>query len=320
MRLLSLALPLFLFACAHSAPPPATPSPCAPSAPPPAASPSNAPNETATANSPASLWDQDPVRLASFPSAYTLNRPTPQQGEPPVQLKKMEQKANKITDDEDWFRKNGLTMPEWEVPNRFRNIKGDSPADIPATYRDNMLVKAIRGEAYAIAVYGHTFAETSYVALLDAHHHPVAIYDVEDVLRPLNTVLSGVAIPAEITWGALHEGVLYLQSAHRTYASSSKGKNAYITAIDFASGEVMWQSEPLVANAQNFILRGDSIVCGYGFTAEPDFIYVLSRSTGAVTSKIPVKSGPSYLIEKDQKLFVRTYDTDYVFGISGGKP
>jgi hypothetical protein len=31
--------------------------------------------------------------------------------------------------------------------------------------------------------------------------------------------------------------------------------------------------------------------------------------------KVSVKSGPEILVEKDGRLFVRTYDTDYVFDL-----
>jgi hypothetical protein len=59
----------------------------------------------------------------------------------------------------------------------------------------------------------------------------------------------------------------------------------------------------------------EHLICGYGFTAEPDFLYVLERATGKTVSKVPLKSGPDFLIEKDGELFVRTYDTDYVFTV-----
>ena len=29
--------------------------------------------------------------------------------------------------------------------------------------------------------------------------------------------------------------------------------------------------------------------------------------------RVAVKSGPSHLVEKENRLFLRTYDTDYVF-------
>lgn len=110
--------------------------------------------------------------------------------------------------------------------------------------------------------------------------------------------------------------MLYVAHGHRTYAKSSHGMNAYLTAIDLRSGKPLWHSAPLVANATNFtFLDDDHLVTGYGFTAEPDFLYVLRAKDGAAVAKIPLKSGPSYLLRKDGRLFVRTYDRDYVFRV-----
>ena len=77
--------------------------------------------------------------------------------------------------------------------------------------------------------------------------------------------------------------------------------------------EVLWQSQALVSNSSNFDIREGSIITGYGFTDEDDYIYVLDRYTGEVLQQEPVASGPDYLIIKDDKLYVRTYDKNYVY-------
>jgi hypothetical protein len=111
--------------------------------------------------------------------------------------------------------------------------------------------------------------------------------------------------------------MLYVSNFHRTYARSSKGANAYLTAIDLATHRIVWRSQPLVANANNFVVVGDTIVSGYGFTAEPDYLYVVNKHTGSILQRLPVKSGPEYLVRRDDRLFVRTYDTDYLLRIAG---
>ena len=45
----------------------------------------------------------------------------------------------------------------------------------------------------------------------------------------------------ELVWAREANGVLYAENAHLTYASSSYGQNAYITAIDH-SGKRLWRS------------------------------------------------------------------------------
>lgn len=120
-------------------------------------------------------------------------------------------------------------------------------------------------------------------------------------------------IEQRITWAAIEDSVLYIAHSHSTYAASSKNMNAYITAINLKDYSLIWRSKPLVNNCSNFEICGDMIVCGYGFTAEPDFLYALDKQSGAILQTLPLKSGPSYIIKKNDMIFVRTYNTDYVF-------
>jgi hypothetical protein len=102
---------------------------------------------------------------------------------------------------------------------------------------------------------------------------------------------------------------------HNTYARSSKGRTGYVTAINIKDNRVLWTSPALISNARNFEVIDDYLITGYGFTEEPDFLFVLRRKTGDVIQKIKLKSGPDYIIRKNNDIYVRTYDTDYVFRI-----
>ena len=100
-----------------------------------------------------------------------------------------------------------------------------------------------------------------------------------------------------------------------TYARSSRGMNAYITAIDTRTNRVLWRSQPLVSNSNNFEVIGNLIVSGYGFTAEPDYLYLLDKKTGDVRQRLAVKSKADYIIHKNNKIYVRAYDTDLVVNL-----
>jgi hypothetical protein len=89
----------------------------------------------------------------------------------------------------------------------------------------------------------------------------------------------------------------------------------YLTAIDIKDKRVLWHSPALISNSRNFEVVDDHLITGYGFTEEPDFLYVLRRKTGDVIQKIKLKSGPDYIIRKNNDIFVRAYDTDYIFRI-----
>jgi len=74
----------------------------------------------------------------------------------------------------------------------------------------------------------------------------------------------------------------------------------------------LWRSPALVANARTFVVTGDLIVAGYGFTAEPDFLYLLDRRSGKVLHQLPVPSAPESIKLRDGRLHVRTYDRQVV--------
>lgn len=72
---------------------------------------------------------------------------------------------------------------------------------------------------------------------------------------------------------------LIAQVTYNGYAKDSGGKNGYLAAFDSATGALAWTSAPLVSNSYETFVSGGSIVTGYGFTAEPDFLYVLDLTT-----------------------------------------
>ena len=117
-----------------------------------------------------------------------------------------------------------------------------------------------------------------------------------------------------IRWAQIVEDKLYVSVAHYGYASEEPN-NAYILAIDLTSNQLLWKSQPLVANSSNFQVFGDTIICGYGFTAEPDYIYLLNRYTGDIAQTIPVVSAPEQFEIRGTTLYVATYNTAYEFEI-----
>ena len=99
------------------------------------------------------------------------------------------------------------------------------------------------------------------------------------------------------------------------YARSSYGRNAYITAIDLKTKKRLWRSPALVANAKNFVLAGRYLVTGYGFTAEPDYLYLLDQKTGRVVEWLKLPSAPERITRHGNRLTVRTYDHDVVVAL-----
>jgi hypothetical protein len=85
-----------------------------------------------------------------------------------------------------------------------------------------------------------------------------------------------------------------------------------VGAVDLETSRPLWRSPALVANARTFVVTGDLIVSGYGFTAEPDFLYLLDRRTGKVLDRLAVPSAPEVIKLRGDRLHVRTYDRQIV--------
>jgi hypothetical protein len=112
----------------------------------------------------------------------------------------------------------------------------------------------------------------------------------------------------QVVWAREAAGVLYVETAHSTYASSSHGLNAYLNAVDLKRKRLLWRSPALVANAANFVLFDDVIVSGYGFTAERDYLYALDRKNGRVVGRLLLPSAPDRIRRYGNRLVVDTYD------------
>ncbi len=292
--------------------PPAEPAAVEPGAPP------SAP-EVAGPSLAASSTPLHVVEVEVPPFAHTTPKRvngTTSAGRDLLRLAKESEARNQIIDDAEWFARNDVTLPAFGAG--LPGLRGPRPEAVPAALRGAPFHLAIpQADGGLVALYGAPAEGPRYVLGLDAAGVPTFALDFAALLRApgAEPEVEGL-VTQGIRWAVLDDGVLYVSSFHRTYAKTSLGKNAFITAVDPATGELRWQSAPLVSNAANFVLWDGFVVSGYGFTAEPDFMLVLDQATGATLSKTPVKSGPSYLVRKGDQLLVRTYDTDYVFGVA----
>jgi hypothetical protein len=109
-------------------------------------------------------------------------------------------------------------------------------------------------------------------------------------------------------WAQESGDALYVEMAHSTYASSSYDRNGYVTAIDLTTKRAVWRSPALVANADTFLVQKRYLVTGYGFTKEPDYLYLLDRATGKVVDRLALPSAPEKITWQQGLIRVRTYD------------
>lgn len=108
------------------------------------------------------------------------------------------------------------------------------------------------------------------------------------------------------------DGKLYFNEACQSYSREAGGRCSSLLRVDVAKAAVDWRTPPLVSN-NVLILHGPWVIAGYGFTAEPDFLHLVDRRTGAVVAKQRLDSAHSYLDVRGNRLHVVTYDSIYVF-------
>jgi hypothetical protein len=265
------------------------------------------------------VLNYEPQKLSRPPFSYYLAAPDTSAIDT-VRLVQLSSQPNDITDEEAWFERNDLVLPAWQVPNPFRGTEGNLPDWVPERFKDCIIVNAIRCPDAMFLVYGQDFSQGRYLLAIDTARGVIRYgYDLElFTLAPEYVVEDREFIRQALVWADERNGVLYLAHSHRTYATSSRGMNGYLTAVDPQARKILWRSRPLVCNSRNFEIVGDCIVAGYGFTAEPDYLYVLNRFTGAVLGRTKLKTAPDYIILRNDSLFVRCYDTDYIFRIVEG--
>lgn len=217
-------------------------------------------------------------------------------------LKQASVKQNAITDDAEWFAHNGLSHPDITPGDR-----SGLPAAIPREMDGMRLTRAFPSGGGTLLLFSPRF-----LVGVDKASRPLFAFDFASYAFSPKTKDRSFS-EQDLTSAAVVDDILYVAHGHRTYAKDSGGQNAYISAYSLSEQKMIWCSRPLVCNSNNFLVIGDVIVSGYGFTAEPDFLYQLNRWTGEVLDTIPVKSGPDYILKKGSQIFVRTYNLDYVF-------
>jgi hypothetical protein len=122
----------------------------------------------------------------------------------------------------------------------------------------------------------------------------------------------------EVRWAREADtGILYAETAHSTYASSSYGLNGYLNAISLKTKKLLWRSPAQIANADDFVMLNTVVVSGYGFTNEPDYLYATNRKTGRVEARLLLPNAPEHITRRGGKLFVRTYDHNLVVKVEG---
>lgn len=112
------------------------------------------------------------------------------------------------------------------------------------------------------------------------------------------------------------DGLLYVSISHDIYQTSA-AHNGYIVALDINDGfKVVWKSTPLTCNSNTFVIKGDTIICGYGCQNEKCRLYLVDKYTGKHYGSTILDTKATYLYLHDGKLQTREGDRDVTYEIA----
>ncbi len=234
-----------------------------------------------------------------------------------INFQLLESTDNSDTPLNSWIEENHLGKIEYSVPSEASK-ENTVPKEIPLNYKNYRLTKALDFINCNMFFYGNNFAESRFLLITNKERTKVLhFFDFGNYsIAPKTKSGDEDFVYQQLTWALMDSrDVLYVSTAHPTYAASSFGKNAYVTAIDLKTNKVLWRSQPLVSNS-NFTIVGEYVVSGYGFTDEKDYLYYINKYSGKTVGRIFVKSAPSYIDFKFNQLYVQTYNANYYFKIT----
>ena len=111
-----------------------------------------------------------------------------------------------------------------------------------------------------------------------------------------------------------HEGDLFFNEACATHSSEVQGRCSWLVRLDPILGDVVWRSPPRTSN-NIFILHEGQVIAGYGFTGEPDALYLLDPETGRIEARAELDAAHQYLEVHENRLYVVTYQSVYTFAL-----
>jgi hypothetical protein len=144
-----------------------------------------------------------------------------------------------------------------------------------------------------------------------------ALFDFESYRHPpkVDAQMAQFAV-GDVTYALVREGVLFVANGGGSYAKDMGGKKAFVSALDLGTGELLWRSNPLVQGGGPFVIWRDFLITGYGFTAEPDFAFMLRRDTGEVATKAALKSAPDDIVLNGDRVRIEAYEHIHDFEVS----
>lgn len=244
---------------------------------------------------------------------------------PAPKIKKVHQKQVEPTADIDaWMKQNSVESENVILDaapsfHHYKNLINNIPNLLAPLRLGNKYLHIWKKEDnYNFFVYGpHSYIEASPMRLLITNNDNTCVvgdYQFDNYVYIPCDGADNTLVNQFVRQFEINEGILYFTHYHNTYANFSCGLNGYISALDLETNKILWTTKPLTCNS-NFVVYGDYIITGYGFTNEPDYLYIIDKSNGGFIKKVSLANAPGVIGMRENHIFVRTYSYEYEFVI-----
>ena len=204
------------------------------------------------------------------------------------------------------------------------------PEGVPAVYEDKWALNDVFTDGdFPVAIYGRIPSEKPFpwgksekdlscrgrdphlIMLLDPTREVKRVYNVRNLsITPKDSLFE------DIQWAVVKDGVLYFSLSTVT-APDKDAQGNYLVAVDINTDKTLWMSKPRMINSSNFLIVGNSIICGLGGSGIPDYIYVLNRYTGVKTREYWIPTAATWFaLGEDNTLYATLYDKHVAFKIT----
>ena len=204
------------------------------------------------------------------------------------------------------------------------------PEGVPAVYDEKWVLNDVFSDGdFPVAIYGRTPSKELLpwgkseqdISCRGRDPHLIMLLDPEKVVKKVYNTRNITVTPKDslyqrVEWAVVKDGILYF-SEYPATAPDKNSQGYYIVAVDINTDKIVWMSKPRTVNSSNFLIVGNSIICGVGGSGIPDYIYVLNRYTGVKTHEYWIPTAASWFaIGEDNTLYATLYDKHVAFKIT----
>jgi len=173
--------------------------------------------------------------------------------------------------------------------SRRQTLSSLEDAQTPAVFAPTLsTVPAPLPETYGLTPVARTFARGEDGVLFFGQRYVASIHG-----RRVKSVIDIAALAFETggqipeLFGAIDGTTLFLGPLGTRTSPVSSTTHAFVTAIDLASGKVLWRSEPRVSTT-NLVIIGDYILSACTLAVDKSALFLLRSDTGEIVSQQPM--------------------------------